>query len=57
MFPLGFIGGLLGAAAATIISIVTSVMSFAMLMLVVIGSLKAQQGWLLRYPGNFRLIK
>ena len=57
MFPLGIIGGLLGTAAATIISIATSVMSFAMLMLVVIGCLKAQQGWLLRYPDNFRLIR
>ncbi len=57
MFPLGIIGGLLGAAAATVISIGTLLLSFAMLMLVVIACLKAQQGWLLRYPGNFRLIK
>jgi hypothetical protein len=58
MFPLGFISGLLGSALiATVISILTSLMSFAMLMLVVIGAIKAQQGWLLRYPGNLRLIK
>jgi uncharacterized Tic20 family protein len=58
MFPLGFISGLLGSASiAGIVSIITSLMSFAMLMLVVIGAVKAQQGWLLRYPGNLRLIK
>ena len=57
MFPLGFIAGLLGAAVATIVSIATSLVSFAMILLVVIGALKAQQGWLLRYPLNFRLIK
>lgn len=58
MFPLGLISGLLGSALiATFISILTSLMSFAMLMLVVIGAIKAQQGWLLRYPGNLRLIK
>ena len=58
MFPLGLISGLLGSALiATVISILTSLMSFAMLMLVVIGAIKAQQGWLLRYPGNLRLIK
>lgn len=58
MFPLGLISGLLGSVAiATVVSIVTSLLSFAMLMLAVIGALKAQQGWLLRYPGNLRLIK
>jgi len=58
MFPLGLVSGLLGSVAiATVISILTSLMSFAMLMLVVIGAIKAQQGWLLRYPGNLRLIK
>lgn len=57
MFPLGFIAGLLGAAVATIVSIATSLVSFAMILLVVIGALKAQQGWILRYPLNFRLIK
>ncbi len=58
MFSLGFISGLLGSASiAGIVSIITSLMSFAMLMLVVIGAVKAQQGWLLRYPGNLRLIK
>jgi hypothetical protein len=58
MFPIGFISGLLGSAAlATVVSIGSSVLSFAMLMLVMIGALKAQQGWLLRYPGNLRLIK
>jgi uncharacterized Tic20 family protein len=44
-------------ALATLVSIGTSVLSFAMLVLVMIGALKAQQGWLLRYPGNLRLIK
>ena len=58
MFPLGIVSGLLGSAMiATVISILTSLLSFAMLMLVVIGAIKAQQGWLLRYPGNLRLIK
>lgn len=58
MFPLGFISGLLGSVMiATLVSIGTSLLSFAMLMLVVIGALKAQQGWLLRYPFNLRLIK
>jgi hypothetical protein len=58
MFPIGFISALLGSAAlAAVVSIGSSVLSFAMLMLVVIGALKAQQGWLLRYPGNLRLIK
>jgi uncharacterized Tic20 family protein len=58
MLPLGFISGLLGSAfIATLVSIGTSLLSFAMLLLVVIGAVKAQQGWLLRYPGNLRLIK
>jgi uncharacterized Tic20 family protein len=58
LFPIGFISGLLGSMAlATVVSIGTSVLSFAMLLLVMIGALKAQQGWLLRYPGNLRLIK
>lgn len=58
LFPIGFISGLLGSMAlATVVSIGTSVLSFAMLVLVMIGALKAQQGWLLRYPGNLRLIK
>jgi uncharacterized Tic20 family protein len=58
MFPLGFISGLLGAGSiATLLSIGTSLLSFAMLMLVVIGALKAQLGWLLRYPFNLRLLK
>jgi len=58
LFPIGFISGLLGSMAlATLVSIGTSVLSFAMLVLVMIGALKAQQGWLLRYPGNLRLIK
>ena len=58
MFPLGFMSGLLGSAMiATVVSIATSLLSFAMLMLVVIGAIKAQQGWILRYPGNLRLIK
>lgn len=57
MFPLGFIAGLLGAAVATVVSIATTLLSTAMILLVVIGALKAQQGWLLRYPLNFRLIK
>ncbi len=42
---------------ATVISLLTSLMSFAMLMLVVIGVIEAQQGWHLRYPGNLRLIR
>ena len=29
----------------------------SVLMLVIIGAIKAQSGWLLRYPGNLRLIK
>jgi uncharacterized Tic20 family protein len=58
MFPIGFISGLLGSVAlATVVSIGSSVLSFAMVLLVMIGALKAQQGWLLRYPGNLRLIK
>lgn len=58
MFPLGLISGILGSALiASVVSILTSLMSFAMLMLVVIGAIKAQQGWILRYPGNLRLIK
>lgn len=58
MFPLGIISGLIGSAAiASVVSIVTSLISLAMLMLVVIGAVKAQQGWILRYPGNLRLIK
>jgi len=57
MFPLGFIAGLLGAAVATVVSIATTLLSTGMILLVVIGALKAQQGWLLRYPLNFRLIK
>jgi uncharacterized Tic20 family protein len=40
-----------------LISIGSSLFSLAMLMLAVIGAVKAQQGWLLRYPGNLRLIK
>ena len=58
MFPLGFITGLIGSTTiAAIVSIVTSLMSFGVLMLVIIGAVKAQTGWLLRYPGNLRLIK
>ena len=58
IFPLSIVSGLLGSAGlAMIISIGTSVLSLAMLMLVMIGAIKAQQGWLLRYPGNLRLIK
>lgn len=58
MFPLGFISGLIGSTAlAALVSIVTSLVSFAVLMLVVIGAVKAQQGWILRYPFNLRLIK
>lgn len=58
MFPLGFISGLLGSLfVASIVSIISSLVSFATLMLVVIAAVKAQQGWLLRYPLNFRLIK
>lgn len=57
MFPLGFIAGLLGTAVASIISIATTLLSTAMILLVVIACLKAQQGWILRYPLNFRLIK
>ncbi len=58
MFPLGIITGLLGSAfIATLVSIASSLVSFVMLLLVVIGAVKAQQGWLLRYPGNLRLIK
>jgi uncharacterized Tic20 family protein len=58
MFPLGIVTGLLGSIFfASIVSIVTSLVSFAMLMLVIIGALKAQAGWILRYPGNLRLIK
>lgn len=58
MFPLGLVSGLLGSATiAALVSIGTSLLSFAMLLLVVIGALKAQQGWLLRYPFNFRLLK
>lgn len=58
MFPLGFIAGLLGSSfIAAMVSIVSSLVSFATLMLVAIAAVKAQQGWLLRYPFNFRLIK
>ena len=58
LFPLGLITGLLGSVAlAKIVSIVTTLISFAVLLLVVIGAVKAQQGWLLRYPFNLRLIK
>lgn len=58
VFPIGFISGLLGSVAlANLLSIGTSVLSFAVLILVMIGALKAQQGWLLRYPCNLRLIK
>jgi len=58
MFPLGLVSGLLGSATiAALVSIGTSLLSFAILLLVVIGALKAQQGWLLRYPFNFRLLK
>lgn len=58
MFPLGIITGLIGSAGiAAMVSIVTSLMSLAVLLLVVIAAVKAQTGWLLRYPGNFRLIK
>lgn len=58
MFPLGIITGLVGSAGiAAMVSIVTSLMSLAVLLLVVIAAVKAQTGWLLRYPGNFRLIK
>ena len=58
VFPLGFITGLIGSTTiAAMVSIVTSLMSFGVLMLVIIGAVKAQTGWLLRYPGNLRLIK
>jgi uncharacterized Tic20 family protein len=58
MLPLGILSGVIGSAAvATLVSLLTSILSLAMLLLVMIGALKAQQGWLLRYPGNFRLIK
>lgn len=58
MFPLGFITGLLGSVfIATLVSIASSLVSFATLMLVVIAAVKSQQGWLLRYPLNLRLIK
>ena len=58
MFPLGFISWLIGSTIiATLVSVVTSLVSFAVLMLVVIGALKAQQGYVLRYPFNLRLIK
>ena len=58
MLPLGFISGLLGSAfIATLVSIASTLLSFAVLVLVIIGAVKAQQGWLLRYPFNLRLIK
>ena len=58
MFPLGFITGLLGSVfIATLVSIASSLVSFTTLMLVVIAAVKSQQGWLLRYPLNLRLIK
>lgn len=58
MFPLGLISGLLGSLfVASIVSIISSLVSLATLMLVVIAAVKAQSGWLLRYPLNFRLIK
>lgn len=58
MFPLGFITGLLGSVfIATLVRIASSLVSFATLMLVVIAAVKSQQGWLLRYPLNLRLIK
>ena len=58
MFPLGILTGFIGSTSvAALVSIGTSLMSFGMLMLAVIGALKAQQGWLLRYPGNLRIIK
>ncbi|MDB6118297.1 MAG: hypothetical protein JWO08_2078 [Verrucomicrobiaceae bacterium] len=58
MFPLAIITGLLGSIfIATLVSLGSSLVSFAMLALVVIGAVKAQQGWLLRYPGNLRVIK
>ena len=55
MFPLGFISGMIGIAG--LVSILTSLASFVMLLLVIIGAIKAQQGWLLCYPCNLRLIK
>lgn len=58
MLPLGFVTGLIGSASiAAMVSIVTSLVSLGVVMLVVIAAVKAQSGWLLRYPGNFRLIK
>ena len=58
MFPLGFISGFLGSSIiASVVSLGTSLVSLAVLMMVIIGALKAQQGYILRYPLNFRLIK
>jgi uncharacterized Tic20 family protein len=58
MFPLGIITGIIGSTTlALLVSLATSLASLAVLVLVVIGALKAQSGLLLRYPGNLRLVK
>lgn len=56
--PLGIVSALIGSVVvAGILSILTSLLSVALLLLVVVGALKARQGWIVRYPGNLRLIK
>lgn len=57
MFPLGLVSSLLGTVIATLVSVICSVASFAVLALVVWAALQARAGKVLRYPLNLRLIK
>jgi uncharacterized protein len=58
LFPLGIVTGIIGSPTfAMLVSLVTSLVSLALLGLVVLAAVKSGQGKLLRYPGNLRLIK
>jgi uncharacterized Tic20 family protein len=57
LLPVGIIGRFLPSALTLIISLVVAVISLAALVLLIIGMIKSQEGKLLRYPINFRLIK
>ena len=57
VFPVSFIAGFLPSAITTIIGLALMVLNLGVLGLLIYGGIKAQQGKVLRYPVNFRLIK
>jgi uncharacterized Tic20 family protein len=56
-FAISLAAGFLGSAVAGIISLVLVGLNLCVIALVVFAMLQARNGKLLRYPGNFRLIK